>query len=365
MRIVHFFHRQDSMVGQYVDVLCHAMEKYAEVDSCHSVGNFRHILRERQPDVLHIHGCWHSSFAIAARLAARYNVRFVLSPHGQLEPWIIRQHYLKEKLPRLVAYQRWMVKHAYALIAMGRMEEGCLGRLKWNPRCETVLNSQITEALTAEQMGTAMCRVYRKVLDSDLWPLMDDATRLAVRGFIKAGQTGDSRWLSNEEYEACKEATADDMRKIVLYSYQEGILDTVKCGISVVDKPMPEIDPPSVPCYYPKGKSTADIAPLNCEGNGDEEHLYKLFRSSHKLMRRHKLTISHAVTLSAALRASKADEGKLAERLKEKSLLSYTGRLMQVLSDLTGLEEGFMPVKTIKGYRTTRIEVTITKHLEL
>lgn len=40
----------------------------------------------------------------------KYGCKTVLSPHGMLEPWIIRRHYFTKKLPALLLYQRRAIK---------------------------------------------------------------------------------------------------------------------------------------------------------------------------------------------------------------------------------------------------------------
>lgn len=353
------------MVAQYVAVLERTMAGYADVAASHSLRQFRKQIKELCPDIVHLHGCWHVSYAVAALIANANGARVVLSPHGQLEPWVLRQKYWSEKLPKLIAFQRLLTKRAYALIAMGRMERDCLVRLKWSPRCETVLNSLITDTLTDEQMGAKVYAVYRKVLDSDQWPLMDDGTRTALRGLIKAGQTGDGRWLDSQEGDACKALAADEWRKVAIFASQEGILDTVARGADAMKLPMPDFNPATVASYSRQEGSAKPPQQLAETGADATERLQGMIRSSRKMLHRRRLTMSHIVELSAFLRTSQADEAKLAEQLEEKKLLSYTRKLMQCLHDLTGLEEGFMPVKADGARGAAKMEDIITKHLKI
>lgn len=365
MKVLHYYHKQDREVAQYVSVLVRAMAASADVAECHSLPQYRELLKSMQPEIVHIHGCWHFSYAMVSHLARVNGIRVVLSPHGQLEPWVIKQHYWKEKLPKLIAYQRRLVERAYTIVSMGRMEDGCLERLKWNPRHETVLNTLITDSITEEQMGMAMIRVYDKVLDSDQWPLMAENTTVAVVGFIKAGFTGDSHWLTNEEYEACKNLQNDELRKVVLYAYQEAISETVNKGFTVLGIERPDIEPSTVPCYYPKDYDPVSVVSLDNKGASDEERLLSMIHSAKQMTLHNKLSIHHMVELSTALRKSNTDEAKFAEILKKRHLFNYTSRLMQVAADMTGLEEGFMPVKGMSGRKTDNIENLITKHLEI
>lgn len=365
MKILHYYHKSDGMVAQYVGVLQRTMAGYADVKASQSLRQYRKMIKEQRPDIVHMHGCWHVSCAVAALMANANGARVVLSPHGQLEPWVLRQKYWSEKLPKLIAFQRHLTKRAYALIAMGRMERDCLARLKWNPRCETVLNSLITDTLTDEQMGAKVYAVYRKVLDSDQWPLMGDGTRMALRGLIKAGQTGDGRWLDSQEMDACKALTAEEWRKVAIFASQESILETVAHGADAMELPMPDFNPAAVASYSRRESGAKPPQPLAVTGGDETERLQRMIRSSRKMLRHRRLTVSHIVELSAFLRTSQADEAKLAEQLEEKKLLPYARKLMQCLHDLTGLEEGFMPVKAGGARGAGKMERIITKHLKI
>lgn len=365
MKILYFYHSQDAMVAQYVDALSEAVAASAQVAKADSLRHFRKTLLSFRPDIVHLHGCWQTSFAVAARIARSRGVRIVLSPHGGLEPWLMRQHYWKEKFPKIILYQRHLVRTAYALVAMGRMEEGCLQRLRWNTRCETVLNALITDSLTADEMGRRMVAVYQKVMDSNQWPLMADDTAVALAALVKAGQTGDERWLSADELSACRALRGDEMRKLLLYAHQEGIADIVDRGFQVLGTVLPDIDASAVPCYYPSGYSPQNIHSLNVSGTTDEQRLLTMLRSAKKLYRHGHLSMRHAVELTAALRQCHVNESKLSDALEEKHLLKFACSLMQALADLLSLEEGFMPVKAVAGRRADKIETLITKHLEI
>lgn len=364
MKILHFYHKHDALVAQYVATLSRAMAGYADVKQCHTVGCCHKELAAMHPDIVHIHGCWHFSSAIVAHMARKSGARVVLSPHGQLEPWVIRQRYLGEKLPKMIFFQRSVVKKAYALITMGRMEEGCLQRLRWNSRRETVLNSLVTDTTTAEEMGSKVYAVYRKVLDSNLWPLMADDTLKAMRGVVKAGQTGDHRWLADDEYEACKHIDDEELRKVLLYAHQENLSSEVKRGISVLGLDRLGIDAANVPFYYPAGHQAPPPLATN-DSQTDEERLLAMLVSMRKFLRHHRLAMCHVVALAGALRNSHADEDKLVKMLVERHLMKFAKTIMQVLADLTGLEEGFMPVPAREGRKAYNIEDIITNNLTI
>lgn len=85
-----------------------------------------------KPDVIHIHCCWIPQCALAQRWAQQMGYKVVLTPHGMLEPWIIRRHYLTRKLPALWLYQRRAVKNADCLHATSVSEKEHLLALGYN-----------------------------------------------------------------------------------------------------------------------------------------------------------------------------------------------------------------------------------------
>ncbi len=64
------------------------------------------LLDNIRPDVVHVNCCWQPYFAYAALWAKEAGYPVVFSPHGMLEPWIVRRHYWTRKVPSLLAYQR-------------------------------------------------------------------------------------------------------------------------------------------------------------------------------------------------------------------------------------------------------------------
>ena len=349
IKILHFFPKDDKMIAQHVDILCNAMGSYAESYASCEPKDFIPKLHDKHPNIVHLHGCWRMANWIAARKATGNGARIVISPHGGLEPWIVKQQYWSRKLPQLVLYQRHIVKHAAAVIVMGRMEKGCLERLNLTQRIETILNSLITSALTDEQMAAATHAVYRKVLDSNVWPLMEEDTKVAARALIKAGITGDSRWIDNDGAVAVHGLTPDEQRKIALYAYQEGISSTVNQGFAATNTALPDIDPATVPQYMSRTETGISIVPQDVDGIN--EKVVAALKTARKLDWTGKLTTKNIVELDTLMRSGEIDEANLAETLREKHLLSFANRMMAVMNRTTGFDEGLMPVAMKEGRR--------------
>lgn len=365
MRVLHFYPKDNDMVAQYVETLCSAMDGYADVSAESSFAAFKKSARERHPDIVHLHGCWRWANALAMQYVSKFGTRIVLSPHGGLEPWVVRQHFWKEKLPKLFVYQRRILRKSFAVIAQGRMEADSIAHTRLNPRIETVRNALITSTVTPQQMADSIHAIYRKVLDSFTWPLMASDTAMALRAFVKAGQTGDANWLSNEEYQSTKDLPAEAWRQLLLFAHQEDVGDTVRHGIAVVGLEPPEdIHPAETSVYQPTHRHKKSGG-LDTHGDDEAARLVNAIHSAQKLLRGGQLTLAHAAELCTLFRNSQADEERLAYRLRTKGLQTFTRRLMAVLEDLTGLEEGMMPTEKLDDKEVGRMKRKITNRNEI
>lgn len=361
MKILHFYPRNNEMAVSYVETLRTALDSRADIRAAATLAEFRKAMKEMHPDIVHIHGCWRWANALAARMATRQGARLVLSPHGGLEPWVVKLHFWKERLPHLVVYQRRLVRKAFAVIVMGRMEAESVRRTKLNPRFETVRNAHVTSTITPADMAASVMAIYRKTLDSFPRPLMDDTATTALRAFIKAGLTGDEHWLDNDEYQSTRDLSPEAWRQVLLTAFAEGIYDTVVSGVAVAGCTAPaDINPEATPVYPPHQRRKP--ATLDTQGKDDTDRMAKAIHSAHKLLRQHQLTLAHAVALAALVRECPADEEKLAYRLKTQGLLPFARRLMTALEELTGLEEGMMPVEQLADKRAAAIIQKITNH---
>ena len=97
----------------------------------------------------------------------------------------------------------------------------------------------------------------------------------------------------------------------------------------------------------------------------ENERLLATFKHLRKLVLRRQLTIMHLIELDKELRQHDCEEDKLCEKLGEHNLQKLAGRLMQVMQDLTGFTEGFMPVPPLDDRITKRIRQQVENHLKI
>jgi len=83
----------------------------------------RSMLRDLigRADVVHIHELWHYPHWIAARLAHQQGVPYIISPHGELDPWRLNYKWWKKR-PYLALTQRALIAKAAAVHAITEAE---------------------------------------------------------------------------------------------------------------------------------------------------------------------------------------------------------------------------------------------------
>lgn len=102
--------------------------------------DFKRLLERIRPDVVHINACWTPLCALTAIWAKEAGYKVVYTPHGMLEPWIMRRHYLTRKLPAILFYQRKAIAQANLIHATAESERENLLRLGWNKNVHVIGN---------------------------------------------------------------------------------------------------------------------------------------------------------------------------------------------------------------------------------
>ena len=364
MRILHYHpDNPQGMTDKYVATLCDSMDGEYQNEHTQEAAEAKDRLTNGHYDILHLHGCWHNSFRSAARIARSKGTRLVVTPHGQLEPWVISENYWREKLPKKLIYQRQLIRQAYAVVVQGRMEEECLHNLGWNSRTVIIKNCLVTQAISPDDMARQTAQLYRMVMDSNTLELMTGDTRHTLRQLLKAGITGDSRWLR----EQCVTITdAEQWRMVYCWAEQEHVGHIVRKGISILKLQAPDIDVSQAPCFLPDGYEppTSIGQAIGLDFSSENQRLVATFRQLSRLARHRQLAISHLAELDKELREHDCAEDRLCERLQDKHLLRFAARLMQVAHDLTGLDEGFMPMQPLNDRTTRKIRAQIDNRLK-
>ncbi|WP_099147254.1 glycosyltransferase [Bacteroides sp. KFT8] len=112
---------------------------------------FEALLNEVCPDVVHVNCCWMPACAFTQKWAQTLGYKVVLTPHGMLEPWILKRHYWTKKVPALLLYQKRAVKRANILHATAESERENLLKLGYNDRIAVIANGIDVESIKMKQ----------------------------------------------------------------------------------------------------------------------------------------------------------------------------------------------------------------------
>ena len=355
MKVLYVYPMNDDMVTRHVNILLKGMQNSAEVKGASSPAEAKAIIREWKPDIVHCHGCWSYWVVKAGTSARRQGARVVFSPHGQLEPWVMEENTLKEKLPKRTLWEKRFVEKAYSVIAFGKMEEKFLRQLKWNPRIEVIHNALITNSISDQEMCSQTFAVYQKVMDSNVLELMDEENRQLLAVIIKAGIMGDSRW-NVTKYPDFNVT----WRKLMIYAEHQNVRNYLDYGINILGMSAPSIDTKNINSYFPEGyKRPQVIKHLIGEYKGDEtDYIVRMIRQIEK-----EPLLLHLIELTRELYRDTVNDEKIQEALEEKKLDKFAGRLMQVLREQTMLDEGYMPVAPINDRGTEKIRTQLSQML--
>lgn len=167
MKIIHYIPSIDRIAGgtstymqvlgkelgklAEVHIITHASENPLPISNCeiHNVsvynpinGRFKNevskLLDVIKPDLVHVNCCWMPACAFGQQMAQKRNIKVVLTPHGMLEPWIIKRHYWTRKLPALLLYQKAAIQNADYLQATAESEKENLLKLGYNSNIKIV-----------------------------------------------------------------------------------------------------------------------------------------------------------------------------------------------------------------------------------
>ena len=167
MKVIHYIPSIDRMAGgisTYMQVLAkplgtmaevhimtHASENPLPMENCkvHDIPRYRpfsgvwkkavvDLLDSVRPDIVHVNCCWTPDCAMIQRLAQKRGYKVVLTPHGMLEPWIIKRHYWTRKVPALWLYQKAAVQRADCVQATAESERDNLLKLGYNSNIKVV-----------------------------------------------------------------------------------------------------------------------------------------------------------------------------------------------------------------------------------
>lgn len=378
MRILHFYDVADSIIERYVDVLSRELDAMPDVASrkCDTLKKLRQGFKDETVDIVHFHGCWAWTYGQAYRFAISHGARAVFSPHGLMEPWILQNEYLKQRLPHLLLYLKALIHDSYAVICQGNMERESFAKLRLTHRIEVVASSLITATTTDSRMAADTLRIYRKVMCTNVRALLSASELTAFGTLLKTAVLGHADWLTPAERQSVTELTEAGCERLMLHGRQAEVADYVTRGFAILQVAVSGEQAEAADYYLPDGSMPMPAdggapaaaprpTPATTDNRPRRTELEEL-RSVHKAYTSGRLTARDIAALADCLYHSDTDEARLAVQLKDAHISKFTARLMAFMQDAIGFDEGYMPVAPKGGKRQIRkIRAVIADRMDI
>jgi hypothetical protein len=315
IKVLHIFPKDDHTNARYVALLAKALPDSIESLLADDPVVAKKMCKEQQPDIVHLYG------------VGRYEVtgRRVISPCGT--PFDSEQPY-------------------YAVVARSPLEAESLFEQEVK-RVEIIRNPLVTKTASFDETAQKMAYVYQKVMDSNPWPLMDDATRSFLFMLLKVAVCGDKRWLAG----ATVSPQDVNFRLLFHYAEKENILSSVQKGLAIMGIEVPEHQ--KIACYLPNGYAV----PVTMSGQDIVSLLHDV--------QKHGLSLLRLLNVFEALHESHLNEDQLLNMLETEELLMLFRSILSIAQELLSLEEGFMPCESIDNAETRKLKDNIINHLRL
>ena len=230
------------------------------------LARFRTLLA--QADGVHIHGLWEQSTLVAARGARQQRIPYILSAHGMLEPWALRNKQLKKTLYSAF-FERSNLEGAGCLHALTRAEAqdyrsyGCTAPIAIIPngvRIPATISSEAFfthfPALRGKRIVLFLGRIhFKKGLDlllrawkkiSARWPQTHlvlagpdfEGTRARMTALVEQEALGESVLFTGMLRDDLKWSALAAAEGFVLPSFSEGlsvsVLEAMGVGLPVI-----------------------------------------------------------------------------------------------------------------------------------
>ena len=371
MNIIHYNPHDDKVIAEYIDTLNMAMTDDVVSRNASTVKEIKKELTSQHADIINIHGCWHHSLPIVMSMAKKHNARIVVTPHGQLEPWIMSRQNTALRLFRQTTYQRRLIRQAYSVIVMGEMEYMNTKRLGWSDRIETVSNSLFTSKTTDSQMAKDTIGVFQKVMDSNVFQAMDEITRKALFMLFKAAVTNNRQWIDNEEANLIGALDYHQWRQIMIYGYSTSSLEYILHGAEVFSITPPDCHPENIK-HYPAARArhiaeakSLPILKIGDNGSHSQDDMVEMIRAIKEKADQKTIGIADILQLAVALFNLRINEDELRYKLDESQLSSFAARAMALCTYFTCIPEGFLVTHSKNDRKTKAIINSILTQLKL
>lgn len=344
---------------------------------------FRNILEETRADIVHIHGIWDSASWTIYRWALKEKRAVVVSPYKGTMPWNLSP--LSIRFVRYLFVQRRMLHRASAIHALTQQEMKNLMARRLFPFSHTPLNDRVEaiEFSVNDAEGNADTRtvlfkmehLYRRVVDSNVFRLMDDDTHRMEDNLVALGATLYSGVNENQIFlpidemrEQLQQFEAESWRRLQLHASDQDVLPYVIKAYDFLGGTEKYVEIEQIARYCrPKEKAYLEASQPQIhkgrmqqvaedyEQNETERRLCILLLNTKHLFDCGKLSRRNLADLYLFLRYEKYDDFVLENMLDDLGIKDFTARILAVLQCSLHLEAGFTPLDTIEDNKTKRI----------
>ena len=364
MRIIHYIDsiKAGNLLSDQLLRLTSAQEEYADVKTITRQGDFKKLLADFQPDIVHIHSCWQYHIASYANWAAKKHCVVVFSPHWELNERARTTEQGMRKKVKALLYQAKMVRSTEALLVSSEHEKQDILSLGWTKRIDIVRDSVLNNTLTDDEMAQQTITFYRKVLDTRYQFVMTAMEKDAIPSLLHVGLAEESvhNLLPSDQLLNLRSLNPEQWRRVLLYADDEGVREIVDSAISRLQLNAPAIDTAAIrrfPLLRPKETTSVDTdklvgnLPMTRQRLDDytskEDAIFKqiatIIANTRQIERKKRLSLRLLTDLYKVIKYNDYDEDRLAEVLRHLRLYRYSCRMIQLLAEKTLLKEGFMP----------------------
>lgn len=100
---------------------------------------FRNYLKAENPQLVHINGIWNPQNYLFQEVAKSLKIKVIISPHGMLEPYILKRNSFKKRIAMLL-YQKGALATTDYLLTTAKSELNNIRKLGFNQPAEIIPN---------------------------------------------------------------------------------------------------------------------------------------------------------------------------------------------------------------------------------
>ena len=336
------------------------------------------LLYDLMPDIVHIHGSYSYLASRISRWSVQRNFPVVFSPDGGMSPAFIDKEYGKRTW-RLLTYQKTMTRKASCIITEDEEEAKYIRSERLNDRVEFIEDPTSGEYLDIDGFAAQIQHIYQKVLASDKTQSLHQEEREAVSALLHLSMAGEEERqpLCSEDILNLRKKTPLQWRDIHLFAAEQGISSYVMEGVSkaqLTGAANHAKNTDVFPFHTPKSKDSLESERLLQTGfrslritralkktDPAVRKVCYMLLNIRKMLRDHTLTLRQLCDLYETYRYEDLDEELLAKSLRSIGIYGFARRISQVLSEISYLDEGFMPVPALDDRGTAHIRTQLMK----